>query len=68
MNKALRQNIEFCIENSIANLPDDLKWAPHNLIAHPLMEILFQVGLERASEYVHEITIPRGDDDSPTLG
>lgn len=68
MNKALKENIEFCIQNTINNLPDDLKWAPHNLLAHPLMEILFQIGLEDASEYVHQITTPRGSDDSTGMG
>lgn len=68
MNKAFKENIEFSIKNTIDHLPNDLKWLPHNLIAHPLMEILFQIGLEHAGEYVHEITIPRGYDDSSTLG
>ena len=68
MNKALKENIEFSIINTINHLPNDLKWAPHNLIAHPLMEILFQIGLEDAGEYIHDITAPRGDDDSPTVG
>lgn len=68
MSKALKENIEFSITNTINHLPDDLKWAPHNLIAHPLMEILFQIGLEHTGEYLHEITLPRGNDDSSTLG
>ena len=68
MNKALKENIEFSVINTISHLPNDLKWAPHNLIAHPLMEILFQIGLESAGEYIHDITTPRGNDDSSTLG
>lgn len=39
-------------------LPDRFRWTLHNLIAHPLSEILFQVGAERAGNYVHDITIP----------
>lgn len=41
-----------------ALLPARLQWAPHNLIAHPLSEVLYQLGAERASEWVHDATIP----------
>lgn len=33
-------------------------WTIHNLIAHPLSEIFWLVGLERASDAVHDWTIP----------
>lgn len=34
------------------------KWTLHNLIAHPISEILWLIYLERASHWIHEVTIP----------
>ena len=34
------------------------QWSLHNIVAHPLSEILYQVGLEKAGNIVHDITIP----------
>lgn len=34
-------------------------WAVHNVIAHPLSEVLFWIGMRRASEWVHDATVPR---------
>jgi hypothetical protein len=34
------------------------KWAPHNVVAHPLSELLFHVGARRASHWLHDITVP----------
>jgi hypothetical protein len=34
-------------------------WAFHNLIAHPLMEILNWVGLSSLGDRIHSATIPR---------
>jgi hypothetical protein len=39
-------------------LPKRLQWTPHNLIAHPLSEILFLVGLEDFGNWIHDWTIP----------
>jgi hypothetical protein len=33
-------------------------WTLHNLVAHPVSEILFLIGLEKASNFVHDITVP----------
>ena len=57
LKTATKQNINFCIKNTINHLPEDLKWAPHNLIAHPLMEICYQIGLTELSEHIHNITM-----------
>ena len=35
-----------------------LKWTLHNVIGHPLMEILSLFGLKRASDWVHDVTTP----------
>ena len=34
------------------------KWTLHNVFAHPLSEVLHQVGLESAGNWVHDATIP----------
>ena len=39
-------------------LPVRFRWTVHNLIAHPLSEILFQFGFARMSEFVHDWTMP----------
>ncbi len=33
-------------------------YAIHNLIGHPLSEILHLVGLEKASNWMHDVTLP----------
>ena len=39
-------------------LPARWQWTLHNLVAHPLSEVLWQVGLRRWSEAVHDGTAP----------
>jgi len=34
-------------------------WIVHNLIAHPLMQILALVGFRKQALWLHEVTIPR---------
>ena len=34
------------------------QWTLHNLVAHPLSELLYLVGLEKASNWIHDATIP----------
>jgi len=33
-------------------------WAVHNIIAHPLSEIIFWLGSERLCNKIHDSTIP----------
>ncbi len=33
-------------------------WAVHNLIAHPVSEILYWVSLHKFSKWIHDETIP----------
>ena len=35
-------------------------WLVHNVIGHPLMGLLFFVGLRKAGDWVHDITLPPG--------
>jgi len=34
------------------------KWTLHNVVAHPLSEIMYLVGLQKASNWIHDVTIP----------
>lgn len=47
-------------------LPKRFQWSLHKLVAHPLSEVLFQVGLHRWSEAVHGGTGPRADETRAT--
>ena len=42
----------------VARLPERFRWTLHNLVAHPLSEVLYQVGLHRWSDIVHDCTVP----------
>ncbi len=47
------------IGNPIFNLlPVRFRWTVHNLFAHPLSEVLWQLGLVNLSDWIHEITVP----------
>jgi hypothetical protein len=36
----------------------NLWWAIHNIIAHPLSEVLYWIGLECVGNWLHDQTIP----------
>lgn len=40
----------------------DLWWAIHNLIAHPLSEILYWLGLESIGGWLHDETVPEHEE------
>lgn len=42
----------------LGRLPERFQWTLHNLVAHPLSELLFQAGLRRWSDKVHDLTVP----------
>lgn len=44
-----------------ARLPERLRWTPHNLIAHPLSEVLFLLGFGELGNRLHDWTIPQHD-------
>ena len=48
----------------LSRLPKRFRWSLHNLVAHPLSEFLFQIGLCRWSEAVHDLTIPEHKPDA----
>lgn len=42
----------------LARLPERFRWTLHNLVAHPLSEVLYQLGARRTSDAVHDRTVP----------
>lgn len=53
------------MKNLINALPSSLRWTPHNLIAHPVSEIVYLLSLllrnekiREFSNYIHDKTIP----------
>ena len=42
----------------LSKLPARFRWTLHNLVAHPVSEVLFQVGLYRLGNALHDATIP----------
>ena len=34
------------------------KWSGHNLIGHPISELLFLAGFKETSNWIHDITMP----------
>ena len=42
----------------LGRLPERFQWTAHNLLAHPLSEILFQIGMEDLGNRLHDWTIP----------
>jgi len=42
----------------LGSLPVRWRWTLHNVVAHPVSEILYQLGCEDLSTRVHDATIP----------
>lgn len=42
----------------LSRLPERWQWTLHNVVAHPLSELLYQVGLADLSHHIHDVTIP----------
>jgi len=42
----------------INRLPKRFQYTIHNVIAHPLMELLYQLGLHGLSSKLHDCTLP----------
>ena len=42
----------------INKLPKRFQWTLHNIVAHPLMELAYQLGLEELSVKIHDSTMP----------
>ena len=47
------------IPSILAKLPARFQWTIHNMVAHPLSEVLFIVGCpERWGNWIHDVTVP----------
>ena len=46
----------------ISKLPSKYHYTIHNLIGHPLMEIVYQLGFSNLSELIHSATTPEEQD------
>lgn len=42
----------------LGKLPKRFQWTLHNLVAHPLSEVLFQFGLGKLGDRLHDATVP----------
>lgn len=42
----------------LSKLPPRFRWTLHNMVAHPVSEVLFQLGFERAGNALHDTTVP----------
>jgi hypothetical protein len=42
----------------LSKLPKKFRWSLHNLVAHPLSEIVYLIGCENLSNTIHDATIP----------
>jgi len=38
------------------------RYSIHNMIGHPLMEVLHLIGLDAASRWIHDVTLPKDAD------
>jgi len=45
------------IQDFLAKL-GPFSWTIHNLLAHPISEVLHLFGLKKASDWLHDVTIP----------
>lgn len=50
------------IKQLINRLSDRFKWTIHNVIAHPLSEVLYQAGFEKIANDIHDATVPTHSD------
>lgn len=42
----------------LAALPERFRWTVHNVIAHPLSDVPFQLGFGALGNRIHDATIP----------
>jgi hypothetical protein len=47
------------MQRLLARLPARFRWTLHNMLAHPLSEVAYQLGLHAASRSIHDLTAPR---------
>jgi len=50
--------IKLKLNKIIMNLPERYRWSLHNLVAHPLSEIVHLCGYTDLGNKIHDYTIP----------
>jgi len=45
------------IRKAVRNMPDNAVWALHDSVAHPVVSTLHFAGLNRAGDWLHDITM-----------
>lgn len=66
----LRHRISRRLPHLLSTLPERFQWTPHNVFAHPLSELVWQVGMSRGpksrllkwSDRIHDVTVPLHED------
>jgi hypothetical protein len=57
--KALVADATRAVRGACNALPERCKWAPHNLIAHPVSEVIYLLtGREAFGNWLHDATVP----------
>lgn len=49
---------ETNMQSLISRLPGRFQWTLHNMVAHPVMELLTQLGLKKWGSRFHDLTLP----------
>jgi hypothetical protein len=49
------------LQTFLSRLPERFRWTLHNVVAHPLSELLYQIGLGTWADDVHDATVPPHD-------
>lgn len=42
----------------LGKLPTRFQWTLHNLVAHPVSELLYQAGFDDWGNWLHDVTVP----------
>lgn len=46
------------LPKALGQLPGRWRWTLHNLVAHPVSEVLWQLGARRWATRIHDLTAP----------
>lgn len=46
------------VASLLGRLPPRWRWTLHNVVAHPLSELLHQIGPHALSQRIHDSTVP----------
>lgn len=46
------------LRRKLGAMPIRWRWTLHNLVGHPLSEIVYQIGLRSLGNAIHDATIP----------